>query len=261
MARKSTAVPAPARETEIILAEQHALQQTSPTVEDLMARAIDRGDTATMQMLMQMRREMKAEAAEEAFSAAMTQAQSEMGRIAANAKNPNTKSRYATYDALDRVLRPLYTKHGFALNFNSDENCPPQYVHVFCDVSHSGGCSRRYWCPLIPADGKGPKGGDVMSLTHAAASGISYSMRYLLKMIFNVAIGEDDDDGNGGAGAFVEMTEGQLADLSAKIEETGANRVKFLEFMQVESLEEISASRYDFAIRTLVEIEQKRKSK
>ena len=49
----------------------------------------------------------------------------------------------------------------------------------------------------MPADGKGAKGGDVMTKTHATGAAVSYGMRYLLKMIFNVAVGEDDTDGNG----------------------------------------------------------------
>lgn len=48
----------------------------------------------------------------------------------------------------------------------------------------------------MPADGKGAKGGDVMTKTHATGAAASYGMRYLLKMIFNVAIGEEDRDGN-----------------------------------------------------------------
>ena len=32
--------------------------------------------------------------------------------------------------------------------------------------------------------------------THATGSAVSYGQRYLLKMIFNVAVGEDDRDGN-----------------------------------------------------------------
>jgi hypothetical protein len=35
-----------------------------------------------------------------------------------------------------------------------------------------------------------------MTKTHAAGAAMSYGMRYLLKMIFNVAVGEDDRDGN-----------------------------------------------------------------
>jgi hypothetical protein len=49
----------------------------------------------------------------------------------------------------------------------------------------------------MPSDGKGAKGGDVMTKTHATGAASQYGMRYLLKMIFNVAIGEDDNDGNG----------------------------------------------------------------
>ena len=62
-------------------------------------------------------------------------------------------------------------------------------------VSHVGGHTRRYEAAM-PADGKGAKGGDVMTKTHAFGAATSYGMRYLLKMIFNVAIGEYDLDGN-----------------------------------------------------------------
>jgi hypothetical protein len=48
----------------------------------------------------------------------------------------------------------------------------------------------------MPSDGKGAKGGDVMTKTHATGAAESYGMRYLLKMIFNIAIGEEDNDGN-----------------------------------------------------------------
>src|SRR6185436_6685763 len=91
--------------------------------------------------------------------------------------------------------RPIYTKHGFALSFNTAEGAPENYVRVVCNVSHDGGHSRQFQIDM-PADGKGAKGGDVMTKTHAVGSGMTYGMRYLLKMIFNVAIGEDDTDGN-----------------------------------------------------------------
>ena len=68
-------------------------------------------------------------------------------------------------------------------------------MRVLCYVSHSAGHTRTYQCDM-PADGKGAKGNDVMTKTHAAGSAASYGMRYLLKMIFNIAIGEDDTDGN-----------------------------------------------------------------
>ncbi len=136
------------------------------------------------------------------FNAAMSAAQQEMKPIATDATNPQTRSRYASYEALDRVLRPIYTKHGFALSFNTGDAPLPDYVRVMCDVSHNAGYSKPYKADM-PADGKGAKGGDVMTKTHAVGSAMSYGMRYLLKLIFNVAVGEDDDDGNKAAGSQV----------------------------------------------------------
>src|SRR4029079_17827861 len=71
----------------------------------------------------------------------------------------------------------------------------PQWVRVLCYVTHNAGHSRTYHVDM-PADGKGAKGGDVMTLTHASGAALSYGMRYLLKMVWNIAVGEDDRDGN-----------------------------------------------------------------
>lgn len=155
-------------------------------------------DVGKLERLLAIRQEIMAQDAKVAFDAAMSQAQSEMRRITTDATNPQTRSRYVTYGALDRYLRPIYTKHGFALSFNTGEAPTAECVRVLCDVSHRGGHSRSYHIDM-PADGKGAKGGDVMTKTHAVGSAASYGMRYLLKMIFNVAVGEDDDDGNAAA--------------------------------------------------------------
>lgn len=130
-----------------------------------------------------------------AYSAAMSVAQTEMRPVAADADNPQTRSRYASYAQLDRALRPIYTRHGFALSFDTGETPLELHVRVLCYVSHRDGFERTYHVDM-PADGKGAKGGDVMTRTHATGAAMSYGMRYLLKMIFNVAIGEDDLDGN-----------------------------------------------------------------
>jgi hypothetical protein len=141
--------------------------------------------------------------AEVSFNEAMNAAQSELGRIAPDLTNPQTKSRYASYAALDRKIRPIYVKHGLSLSFTNGEPIAPEMVRVICYVSR-GGYTRTYQCDM-PADGKGAKGGDVMTKTHASGAASSYGMRYLLKMIFNIAIGEDDVDGNdSGAGSIPE---------------------------------------------------------
>lgn len=152
-------------------------------------------DIDKMERLLQMQERIVARDAEVAFNEAMTAAQSEMGRISTDATNPQTHSKYASYAQLDRHLRPIYIKHGFSLSFGEEDSPQPEYVRVVCFLSHRRGHTRRYHRDM-PADGKGAKGGDVMTKTHAAGAAQSYGMRYLLKGIFNVAVGEADNDGN-----------------------------------------------------------------
>lgn len=153
--------------------------------------SIDVGKVERFMALME-RRELKL--AEQKFTTAMALAQEEMGPVRADATNPETHSQYATYQALDRALRPVYVRHGFAPSFNTEPSDKPDEVLVVCELSHVGGHRREYRIPM-PADGKGPKGGAVMSRTHATGSAISYGMRYLTKMIWNIPV-ETDDDGN-----------------------------------------------------------------
>jgi hypothetical protein len=134
--------------------------------------------------------------AEMQFNEAMNAAQSDLGRVAPDLTNPQTHSKYASYSALDKKIRPVYTKHGFSLSFDSGDSPLPDTVRVICYVSHRGGHTRTYSGPPMPADGKGAKGGDVMTKTHATGAAMSYGARYLLKYIFNIAVGEDDVDGD-----------------------------------------------------------------
>lgn len=157
-------------------------------------------DIDKMERLMRLHKDMKAQQAEQAFNVALNQAQGRMGRVATNQRNAQTGSRYTDYAGLDRVLRPIYTEEGFSLSFDTAPEAPEGCIRVLCHVSHSEGHTRTYQADM-PVDGKGAKGNDVMTKTHATGSGMSYGMRYLLKMIFNVAIGETDDDGNKAGGA------------------------------------------------------------
>lgn len=152
-------------------------------------------DVNKLQKLIEMQEHILARNAEQAFNEAMTAAQMKMRPIAADASNPQTRSKYASYAALDRALRPIYTEHGFGVSYDTTDTSQPDHIRVLAYVTHNGGHARTYRVDM-PNDGKGAKGGDVMTKTHATGAAMSYGMRYLLKMIWNVAVGEDDRDGN-----------------------------------------------------------------
>ena len=180
-----------------------------------------------LERLVAMQERISARTAETAFNAAMAEAQAKMRPVGADASNPQTHSKYASYEALDRALRPIYTEHGFALSFNTGD-AADGYVRVLCDVTHVGGHAKPYRADM-PADGKGAKGGDVMTKTHAVGSAMSYGMRYLLKMIFNVAVGEDDDDGNKASGKTTpEAPDGfqDWLDSMASVADTGTTELQ-----------------------------------
>jgi len=207
-------------------------------------------DLDKMERLMAMREREMSRQAEQDFNEAMKAAQSEMRSVAADADNSQTKSKYATYAKLDRVLRPIYTKHGFSVSFDEADSPKPDHIRCLAYVAHEAGFTRTYRKDM-PADGKGAKGGDVMTKTHATGAAASYGMRYLLKGIFNVAVGEDDTDGNTPPDNSGPITEEQAATIRALIEETETDIAKFCDLMKVDSIPALPASQYERVIKSL----------
>jgi hypothetical protein len=210
-------------------------------------------DIDKMERLMDMHERLMEKQAETAFNKAMIEAQKECRVVVADKRNEQTHSDYASYEAMDRVLRPVYTKHGFAITFNTGDGAPDNYVRVVCDVLHTDGHSKSYHIDM-PADGKGAKGGDVMTKTHAVGSGTTYGRRYLVNMIFNLSVGFYDDDGN--AASVATVTESQAADLNAMLDEVGADKALFLKWCKSESIEAIAAHKFDACIDRLEEMRQ-----
>jgi hypothetical protein len=101
----------------------------------------------------------------------------------------------------------------------------------------------------MPADGKGAKGGDVMTRTHATGSAVSYGTRYLLKMIFNISVGDDDGNGAGDTGELI--TQSQVEAIKLLIVEVGADIQRFLKFIGAESVDAIRAKDYARAVHAL----------
>ena len=206
-------------------------------------------DIDKMERLLERRERILAREAETAFDTAMAEAQTEMRPVAQDSDNSQTRSKYASYVALDAAVRPIYVKHGFSLSFSTAEGAPDLHVRVTCRVAR-GGAHRNYHLDM-PADGKGAKGGDVMTRTHATGSAITYGRRYLLSMIFNVAVGERDDDGNAAGGNGAVISAEQLETIQSLIVETGSDIGKFCKYMKVAELPAIPAARFQAAVDAL----------
>ncbi len=155
-----------------------------------------RVDIDKMERLLQMKERRDAQEARVEFDRAMVAAQGEMRAIRADLENPQTRSKYASYAQLDKAIRPIYSRHGFAVSFNTGDAPRDNELRVLATLSHAGGHRQDYRIDM-PADGKGARGNDVMTKTHATGAAASYGQRYLYKLMFNLAVGDVDDDGNG----------------------------------------------------------------
>lgn len=221
-------------------------------VMDLIEAALTRPEVTPEKLLglLEVQRQVRRDEEERAFNEAMNLAQAEMEPVRKDANNPQTKSKYASYSALDVALRPVYTKYGFSVSFNT-EDCPRENeIRVVAEVAR-GGFSKHYRMD-IPADGKGAKGGDVMTKTHAAMSAVSYGRRGLTSMIWNVATSDraGDDDGNR-ADASDFLSAAQVQKLQSMIVDRGADLTKLLAYLKVPRLEDIYANKYGAVVAVI----------
>jgi hypothetical protein len=140
----------------------------------------------------------------EEFNAALRRIQNSLKPIAKRGENPQTHSKFGKAEDIDAQLEPLLQAEGMTLSFEPEPTGVPDMMRLI-GVLSLGAYSRRY--PLdMPCDGQGPKGGGVMSRTHATGSGVTLCKRYLKNAIFNLRFKDDDDDGNkaGGGGKLDE---------------------------------------------------------
>ena len=192
---------------------------------------------------------------EEQFNSAMNAAQEQMTRIAADSENKQTKSRYASFAALDRALRPIYTKQGFSVSYDTGKDAPENHVRVIAIVSN-GPYTRNYHLD-IPIVTKGIRGVDMMTLTHATASASTYGKRYLLAMIFGIAIEQDDDGNSAGETPVEKINAEQAMALKAAIAECNETEPRFCRLWKIQSVPDLEASKFDDAMKVCADVKKR----
>lgn len=178
----------------------------------LLQMAVARGsDIDTIERLAKLQREMLDYDAMVEFNEAMRRCQEKMKRINADMTNPQTRSRYASYAQIDRAIRPIYTGEGISLSFGDGEPIAADTIRIICYVAKRG--FTRTYHKDMPVVTVGPQGKAVMTPTHATGAADAYAKRYLVKDIFNLSVGDDDNDGNGDEISEAELV-GKLDELS-----------------------------------------------
>lgn len=146
-------------------------------------------DVEKLERLLAMAERMRAREAETEFNAAMRACQAEMPAIFRDGINLHTKKVYATLESVNLKVVPVASRHGFALSFGTADSSLKDHVRITCRVSHIGGHSIDRFFDL-PVDVGGAK-----SATQASGSTVTYGRRYLILMIFNLSLTNEDTDG------------------------------------------------------------------
>lgn len=178
----------------------------------------------------------------EAF-AALVAAQAEMKNAHLNKTNPHFKSKYADLSSVREATMPALAKHGLGI-LQKPTLKDGRFVLVSRLIHKSGVVVDECEYPLT-VEGKPQQVG----------SEITYARRYTWAALCGISADEDDD-----ANAAQEAPRQDSGKVNAEqakairdlLVEVGADEAKYLQYMKVDSIEDIPASRYADAVAALM---------
>ncbi len=237
------------QKTEATMSTDLVEHQTQPTALAMIQDAIARPDIDPERLgkMLDIFERLQDSDAKKQFNEAMNAAKKEMPRVIANRVNTQTNSKYSDLEHLNDIITPIYLSHGLTLTFGTAESNKPDHIRVTCDVLHNAGHEKPYFADL-PVDDKGIKGTANKTGVWGAGSTMSYARRYLELLIFDIAVHKEDDDGQT-AGATIDQE--QIDTLNQWIESTNADLPRFLGWLGLEKLADMSTQQFPKAMHQL----------
>ena len=213
-------------------------------------------DPAKMQALREIMKDIRQERREEAFTRDFIAMQAELpeinkdGRIVIDPKETarNKKRQvtpFSTFENIHRITMPICRGHGFVMWHEVDVGKEGTGVIVRSFLKHTAGHQTTSAIPLI-LDTTGSKNNN-----QGAGSSISYGKRYNTIALLNIISKSPTDADLDGAVEIGTVSAEQLETIRALIVDSGADIPRFCKHMNVESIEQIPAARFDDAIAAL----------
>jgi hypothetical protein len=160
-------------------------------------------DPQRMRELHAIHREIVADEAKAAFNEALRALQAEMPRVKKNGTVNLVRDgkdlgayRFATWEDIDAIVRPLLEKHGFAVTF-SEAASDANGIRWAATWRHNAGHSEQNFITLPPDSGHG------RNPLQARGSTSSYAKRYLAEDFCNIVREAADDDGKRGGTVYI----------------------------------------------------------
>lgn len=248
---------------ELTVKEEHAPRAVS--IIDVISRAAQDPtiDVEKMVKLVELHERIQAREAKIEYSNAMARLAMKMPRITRSGvvayedKNMKGKMveafRFARYEDIDRVIRPLLSGEGFSLSFKAEpREGTGGGIVVTGTLNHIGGHSESASIP-VALDTSGGKNN-----IQAMGSSFSYGKRYTATMLLNIVTEGEDNDAQIHAEFIGEREAQQIRDLFLAANMDEASKERFLGVAKAESVEKILARDY---ARLLEQLEKKARAK
>jgi hypothetical protein len=222
--------------------QEQALATNALTPLDMLNRAVETGASIeVLEKLMGLQERWESSQARKAYDNAIAKAKAEIPPIAKNAEGHN-KKRYADFAAIARVVDPILSKNGLSYRFRTRQD--DKLISVTCVLSHRDGHSEEATL-AGPADNSGNK-----NAIQAIGSTLTYLQRYSLVQALGLSAADDDDGAKSGQ-VVDTLSDEQIGTIVELLDSYGIPREQFLKVLQVESLADVYANRFDDVVRLI----------
>lgn len=217
--------------------ELPAVQENQPrSLIQVIAQAVadPRCDVEKMRALFELQKDIEDRQRAQIAGSAMSRLQAEIPPMTKMGQAKNSK--FAKYEDIMVVMRPLLDKYGFSISFD-EVAATDKTITFVMDVTHEDGhvISKRLTVPIDVAS-KNREGVGIRPAIQDSGSTVSYARRFLLKMHFNIV--ETDEDTNGENRK--PLTDDEAKDLETAAKDAyGPDFNRFLVYMHVGEVKEI----------------------
>jgi ERF superfamily len=168
---------------------------------------------------------------------------------------PIQSTPYAQFDDILEAIRGPLSAHGFGVRFEPTVREDGRLV-VTCFLEHNRGHWKKADSPPLKHDTTGSKN-DVQAVGSAMSYGMRYALRGVLPIVSHAPQDKDDDGKAAGDEPLVEPD--QVADIEARLTATGTALKGFLEWAELERLEDMRVPTYKRAVEYLAEKARRQK--
>lgn len=211
-------------------------------------------DIDKMERLWAMKQSADADRARRAYDAAFAEMQEKLpeiekkGKIIIRDKQDREtiiqSTPYALWDDINRIIKPILTRHGFGLSFRITQS--ESRLTATAVLSHRDG-HREMTEFSAPIDATGSKNN-----VQGWGSIFSYGKRYAATALLNITTRGEDNDGNmAGAPTSAPVTEQDLANFRKALAEKGVSDGEVCQMFSVECIEDLTRKQFDDAVRRL----------